>query len=120
MNYQETLDGLEYCKSLATFLQQMLCINGTTQGDGRSCGCIFATSMETIKKQIKNGEGRKIPSVERTGCCETRTIIREIERIIDSLKEENNPDNLKTIIREAVSEALKKESIGRDLGPGRV
>ena len=120
MNHQEILDSLEHSKSLATFLQQMLCAYQTTQGDEHSCDCKFATSMETINKQIKNKEGQKFPSGEKTGCCEARTIIREINRIINSLKEENNPDNLKTIIREVVSEALKKESIGRDLGPGRV
>ena len=108
MNYQEILDSLEYSKSIATFLQQMLCKSGTTQGDGHSCNCKFATSMETIKKQIESKGGQNFPLEEKSGCCEARVIIGEINRVIKSLKEENSSDTLETTIKKAVSEALIK------------
>ena len=110
MNNEEIIENLGYCRSLATFLQQISCQDRTTYGDGRICGCKFITSIENI---IKEKQEENFPENKESGCCEARTIVAEIDRIINSLKEKNKPfileDNLEIILKNFAYEYIKNQ-----------
>ena|SRR5687768_4723922 len=68
----ERKEAIAQIKSCAETLQKSLCCYLTTEGDGRTCDCKFASAGE---ERLRRGTS------EQTGCCEARSILWNLKTL---------------------------------------